>query len=268
MNQWKRYVAGSLFLAAALCVAAVSHAQSPFDGTWQVNLAQTKFSPKPLSFYISQGWYHCTGSCNPAYDVAADGQDHAVTGHAYDSISVTIVDPHTIFAVAKKGGAVMFEQTRTVSADGKTLTVKTTDHPMDGSAATTFETVAKRSGVAASGVHAASGNWVITKQSGSGNGLVTTYKMDGDQLTMTAGSGESYSAKLDGSDYPVKNAYGWDAVSLKKINDHSIEETDKRGGTVTDVSTMTVAAGGKTMTVVDNDKLSNRTSTYVATKQK
>ncbi len=59
-----------------------------------------------------------------------------------------------------------------------------------------------------------------------------------------------------------------DAVSLKKINAHTIEETDKRGGTVIDVSTMTVSANGKTMTVVDNDKLTGRTSTYVATKQK
>lgn len=266
MNQFKRYVAGSLFLAAALCMAAVSHAQSPFDGTWQANLAQTKFSPKPLSFYISQGWYHCDNTCNPPYDVAADGQDHPVSGHAYDSMSVAITDPHTISVIAKKGGAVIFEQTRTVSADGKTLTVKTIDHPMSGGAPTTFETVGKRSGVVPSGVHATSGNWVVTKQSGSGTELTTTYKLSGDEFTMTAASGESYDAKLDGSDYPVKNAYGWDAVSLKKINDHTIEETDKRGGTVTDVSTIT--ANGKTITVVDNDKLTNRTSTYVLAKQK
>jgi hypothetical protein len=60
--------------------------------------------------------------------------------------------------------------------------------------------VAKRSGIAPSGVHATSGNCVITKQSGSGNELVTTYKLDGDQLTMNAASGETYTAKLDGSD--------------------------------------------------------------------
>ena len=266
MNEIKRYVVCTMFALAVLCAAAVSHAQSPFDGTWHADLAQTRFSPKPVSFYISGGWYHCTNSCNPPYDVAADGQDHPVSGHAYDSMSVTIVDPHTISIVAKKGGTVMWEQTRTVSADGKTLTVKSTDHPKDGGAPSTFEVVARRSGVAPSGVHATSGNWVITKQSGSGDALLTTYKMDGDQLTMTAGSGETYTAKLDGSDYPVKNAYGWDAVSLKKINDHTIEETDKRGDTVTDVSTLTVS--GNKLTVVDNNKLANRTSTYVMTRQK
>jgi hypothetical protein len=268
MNPMKRYAVFAMLAVGALFVAAETYAQSPFDGTWRIELSQTKFSPKPLSFYIGQGWYHCVGACSPAYDVAADGQDHAVSGHAYDSVSVTVVDTHTIQAVAKKSGTVMWEQTRTVSADGKTLTVKSTEHPMDGGAPTTFETVAKRSGTAPSGVHATSGNWVIVKQSGTGSELLTTYKLDGDQLTMNAGSGETYTAKLDGSDSPVKNAYGWDSVSLKKINDHTIEETDKRGDTVTDVSNMTVSPNGKTMTVVDNDKLTGRTSTYTATKQK
>ena len=83
MSNTKRTIVCALFSFAVLCAAAAAHAQSPFDGTWRVDLAQTKFSPKPLTFYTSQGWYHCTGSCNPSYDVAADGQDHAVAGHSY-----------------------------------------------------------------------------------------------------------------------------------------------------------------------------------------
>jgi hypothetical protein len=268
MNATKRYAVFAVFAAGALFVAADSYAQSPFDGTWRIELTQTRFSPKPLSFYISRGWYHCNGSCNPPYDVAADGQDHAVNGHAYDKVSVTIADPRTVKVVAKNNGTLVFEQTRTVSPDGKTLTVKTTDHPMSGGEPTTYDTVAKRNGRAPSGVHAASGNWVIVKQNGSGSELLTTYKTNGDQFTMNAGSGASYTAKFDGTDSPVSHAYGWDAVSLKKINDHTIKETDKRSGIVTDVSTITVSPNGKTLTVVDNDKLANRTSTFTATKQK
>lgn len=268
MNEMKRYLICAVLAIATLFVAAASHAQSPFNGTWRVDLAQTKFSPKPLSFYISQGWYHCTTSCNPAYDVAADGQDHPVTGHAYDMLSVTIVDPHTISLVGKKEGKVIFEQTRTVSADGKTLTVKSASHAMNSDQTTTFDTVAKRSGLAPSGVHATSGNWVIEKQSGSANALLTTYKTDGNEFDMSDPTGVSYSAKLDGAEYPVKGAYGWTSVSLKKINDHTIEETDKRDSTVTDVSTMTVSANGKTMTIVDTDKLTGRVDTIVAIKQK
>jgi hypothetical protein len=267
MSSTKRFVVCALLSMAALSAAAASQAQSPLDGTWQVNLAQTKFSPKPLTFYISQGWYHCAGSCNPSYDIAADGQDHAVAGHSYDTLSVTVVDDHTISSVAKKGGTGIFEQTRTVSADGKTLTVKTVDHPMNGGQPSTYDGVAKRSGVAPSGVHATSGDWIIVKQTGSGSELLTTYKTNGDEVTMSDPTGAGYTAKLDGNDYPVHGAYGYDAVSLKKINAHTFEETDKRDGTVTDVSTMTISANGKTMTVVDTDKLNGRVDTYTATKQ-
>lgn len=264
MDRMKPYVYCMLLALITLCAATVALAQSPFDGTWKTDLSQTKFSPKPLTFYISQGWYHCV-TCNPTFDVAADGQDHAVTGQSYDTISVTIVDPHTISIATKKGGQADYEQTRMVSADGKTLTVKSTGHPANGGAATSFEAVAKRSGMAPGGAHATSGEWIIEKATGSDNSLLTTYKMTGDQFTMTSPTGETYTAKFDGADYPATGSHFYNAVSLKKINANTIEETDKQDGKTVDVSTMTV--NGKTMSIVDNDKVMGRTSTYVAKKQ-
>ena len=266
MSSTRRYALCALIAMAALFAAAASSAQSPFDGTWKTDLSQTKFSPKPLTFYISGGWYHCV-SCSHPFDVPADGQDHAVSDESYDTINVTIVNPHTISFVAKKGGVVTFEQTRTVSTDGKTLTFKTTGHPVSGGPPTSFETTARRSGKLPSGVHATSGDWIIQKQTGSSNALLTTYKTNGDEITMTSPTGETYTAKFDGSDYPVRGSYGWDAVSLKKINSHTIEETDKRDGTVTDVTTMTVSPSGKTMTAVETSKLTGRVTTFIATKQ-
>jgi hypothetical protein len=258
------FISCALVFSAAAWTATASHAQSPFDGTWRTDLAQTKFSPKPVSFYLSEGWYHCT-TCSPAYDVQADGQDHAVTGQPYDSISVTVVDPHTLSFVGKKAGKLDFEQTRTISADGKTLTVKTTLHPVDGSAVETFEATGKRAGIAPSGVHATSGNWIVAKESGSANALDTTYKLNGDELTMSSPNGEAYTAKLDGTDSPMKGSNSVDTVSVKKIDAHTIEETDKRDGTVVEIDKITV--NGKTMTIVDTNPQTNRTSTYIAHKQ-
>jgi hypothetical protein len=101
----------------------------------------------------------------------------------------------------------------------------------------------------------------------SQNGRTTTYKGAGDQISMSTPTGESYTARLDGKDYPVKGAYGWDSVSLKRLDDSTIEETDKRNGKVVEVVKMTVSPDGKKMTVVAMDKLTGRTSTYVAEKQ-
>jgi hypothetical protein len=266
MSGTRRICHCAILFIAAFVVSTASRAQSPFDGTWRVDLAHTTFSPKPLSFYIAGGWYHCEESCNPPIVIAADAIDHPVSGHSYSSMSVTIIDPHTIYVIARKGGKVIFEQTLTVSADRKTLTVKSTEYPVNGYRTTTYETTLRLSGIPPLGAHATSGRWIIAKQSASGNDLLITYKTTGDAFTMSYPAGQTYTARFDGRDYPVTGAYGRDAVSLKKINARTIEETSKRNGTVTDVSTMTASANGKSMTVVDNDKLANRTSTITLIK--
>ena len=264
MKRMQQLVICAMLSMAGLWMTAQSLAQSPFDGTWHTNLAQTKFSPKPNVFYISQGWYHCV-SCNPAFDAQADGEDHPVSGQTYDAINVKVVDPNTITVITKKAGKVTAEQTRTVSADGKTLTVKVTAHPMNSDQPITAETTAKRTGVPPAGVHATSGEWQIQKVNESENGVTTTYKTTGDELTMTEPTGASYTAKLDGNDYPYKGSYSYDTVSLKKIDAHTIEETCKRGGNVVEVSKMTVA--GNKMTIVADNKVTGRTQTYVAEKK-
>jgi len=266
MKTTSRLFACALLSATALCATTLCHAQSPFDGTWRIDMSKTKFSPKPFTFYVSQGWYHCD-SCSPVITIPADGQDHAVTGVSYDTLSVDASDPHSIKSVAKKGGKVISEQTRTVSANGKTLTVKSTSYPMNSDKPVTAQSTAKLVGIAPAGVHATSGNWQILNAATSENDQLFTFKTTGDQITMTDPTGDTYTAKFDGADYPVKGAYGYDAVSLKKINDHTIEETDKRAGKVIDVATSTVSADGKSMTIVDTDKVTDRTSTYTAKKQ-
>lgn len=261
-----RPVLCGLVSMAALSLSVASYAQAAFDGTWKTDLSKSKFSPKPFTFYISQGWLHCV-SCTPPLDVAADGQDHPVSGQPFDTASATIVDEHSSKVVGKSAGKTIFEQTASVSTDGKTLTVKNTAYPKDSSKPVTSESVHTRDGVLPAGVHATSGNWVIKKASGSAETLLTTYKVNGDQITMTDPTGHAYTAKFDGADNPVKGDYGWDTVSLKRIDAHTIEETDKFKGNVIGISTSTVSANGKTMTVVATDMPSKRVSTYIATKQ-
>lgn len=266
MFNTKQYVICALLSMAALSMSTASQAQSPFDGTWRINAAQANFSTKPFTVYTSQGWFHCV-SCTPAYDVQADGQDHPVQGHSFDSVSVTLVDPHTVKFVDKKDGKTISETTSTVSADGKTLTDTTTSYPMNGGEPAHEVATFKRVGVLPSGVHATSGNWKILKFTGSENDLLFTFKTNGDEFTMTDPTGDSYTAKFDGNDYPYKGAYGADAVSLKRINNRTIEETDKLKGKAQNTQTMTVSPNGKTMTIVVHELLRDATSTLVATKK-
>jgi hypothetical protein len=84
---------------------------------------------------------------------------------------------------------------------------------------------------------------------------------------MKDGTGDSYTAKFDGKDYPYQGDPGTTSVSLKKIDANTIEETDKRNGKVITVSRMTVAPDGKTMKIAVDDKLNNQTVNWTAEKE-
>jgi len=253
-------------LILVLAVPFVSFGQSPFDGTWKDNLDQSKFSPKPLEFSLNNGAYDCI-SCVPKVHVKADGSDQAVSGQPYDTLAVKEVDARTVQFIAKKNGKTSWEQTRTASEDGKTETIKTTSYPPSSTSPVTAEAILEREGKAPAGANAISGSWKIKKVSESENGLTYTYKGSGEELTMTTSTGGSWTAKLDGKEYPVKGSYNVDTVSLKKINNHEIEASYKRGGTLVEVEKLTVSADGKTMTTVVEDKLTGRVSNFVSTKQ-
>jgi hypothetical protein len=266
MNKIERLVAYALFLMPVLWAPASSFAQSPFDGTWRIDMDQSKLSPKPIVLSLNQGMYD-SSVYSPKIHVKADGQDQPVTGQYFDTISVREVSPKSVATTLKKNGKTVTELTATVSDDGNTLTVKITRHPQNSDRPVSTEATYTRVGKAPAGANGTSGAWRINKLKESENNLITTYKSSGDELSMSAPTGESYTAKLDGKDYPVKGGYSYNSVSLKRVDNRTIEETDKRDGKVVAVLKMSVSPDGKKMTTVVTSKLTGRTSTYVAKKQ-
>src|SRR5438876_1167810 len=73
--------------------------------------------------------------------------------------------------------------------------------------------------------------------------------------------------KADGQDQPVEGHPYFDSVSIKVVDDRTIEETDKHDGKVINIARMTVGSDGKTMTVKVEDKLRGSNSQFTATKQ-
>jgi len=255
------------FLCLVSCFfPVVLFAQTPFDGTWKTNMAQSKLSQKPYEYSVNNGMYDCK-SCAPKINVKADGQDQPVTGQTYDTIAVQVVDANTIHLTAKKAGKTEFETTRTASQDGKMLTVSNTNYPADGSQP--FKTEAKMTRVSKGpdGSNSTSGSWRIQNVNDDDAVLITTWKGVGDGLSVSTPTGFGWEAKLDGKEYPVKGTYANETVSLKSLGDHSIEETYKRDGTIQSVNKITVSPDGKKMTTVADNKRTGRVSTYVDEKQ-
>jgi hypothetical protein len=255
-------------LLIALAVPLPAIAQNAFDGMWKFNLNDAQFPKKPDVFLLQDGMYHCK-TCVPPVDVKADGQDHPVTGHPYfDSVSVKVVDDRTIEEIDKKNGKTVATSKVVVSGDGKTADFEFTDSSNTNADPVTGKGTSTQVAKGPAGSHAVSGSWVTSKMENlSDNGLTVTFKVEGDSLSMSNLTGQSYVAKLDGTDAPYHGDPGTTSVSVKSMGKNTIEEADKREGKVISVARMTVSPDGKTITVKVEDKLRGTNSQFTATKQ-
>ena len=177
----------------------------------------------------------------------SDGRDRPIADNPfYDTLSVSVVDDRVIRKVAKKAGQTVANITVTVSGDGMTQIVHQ-QVSMPGQQA--FEVTQTYARVAAGGAgsHAVSGTWQQIRTEGSDNVDVTTFKQQGDMLSMSSQTGEGYTAKLDGAEVPFKGRPGVTTVAVRKVDDHTIEETWRNGDKVVMKTRWWVDPDGRTM---------------------
>ena len=60
-----------------------------------------------------------------------------------------------------------------------------------------------------------------------------------------------YTAKYDGKDYPIKGSENFDAIAVKRIDDHNAEATLKKAGKVVANTKRNVSKDGKVLTLYD-----------------
>ncbi len=227
-------------------------AQSAFDGTWRPDPQTFSATRKPDVVELANGVYDCQ-TCTPPYKIKADGQDQAVSGNPYyDTLNVTTIDDRTISKTAKKGGKTVTETRSVVSADDRTKTEVQTMYDM---APRPIEITSHSSRVLAGsqGSHLISGAWRMTDGDVSNHAEDTIFKVSGDTLSMSDRMGRSFSAKLDGTEGPYRGSDEFTSVSLKMIDSHTIEESDKKGGKVVKISRWSVDPDDKTMHVRFDD---------------
>ena len=92
---------------------------------------------------------------------------------------------------------------------------------------------------------------------GAGKNTNVVYEAAGDNVKVTVdgvdGEGKpthnEWTGKFDGKDYPVTGDPNSDARAYKKVNDHTMSLTVKKGGKATVTGRIVVAANGKSRTV-------------------
>ena len=156
----------------------------------------------------------------------------------------------------------------TVSLDGNTATVEWTESCNAQNDVVAGKDILRRVAKGPSGAHAISGSWLISKRlNRSENALVVTLKLEGNTFSFADPTGQSYAAKLDGTETPITGDLGNTMVSVKRIDENTVEETDKRDGKIVEVARFTVSADGKTLTVSMENKTNGAIKQLVAHKQ-
>jgi hypothetical protein len=143
----------------------------------------------------------------------------------------------------------------TISSDGKSATVEWPQNCNANGDAITGKDILSRVATGPRGSHAISSSWQISKRvNRSENALVVTLKLEGDTFSFADPSGQSYAAKLDGTETPFKGDLSNTMVSVK------------RDGKVAENTRFTVSADGKTITVSVENKVKGTTRQFVLRK--
>lgn len=256
-----------LGLFGAWLLPTVVIAQSPFDGTWRVVPGSEQFPTKPDVYLLQGGTYHCP-TCDPPLEIQADGEDHRIAAPCYDTVSVKMVDDRTIQETDKRNGKTVGTSRMEVSSDGKTATLEYTESCNAKGDVITGKNLLSRVAKGQRGSHAISGSWRTTKNlSMSENALVVTMKLEGDMFSFSDPTEQSYTAKLDGTDTPIKGDLSNTVVSVRRIEKNTVEQTNKSDGKIVEINRMTVSANGKTMTWSGGDKAKGTAWQFMAEKQ-
>ena len=259
-----------LLLAAWLTTGALWAASDPFVGKWKLDPSRSKETDQMkieaagpnryvLDFGPGGSPPFAPESAHETEMIVADGTEQP--GHAGTTLSVTPAEPNTWKLVRKKDGYTVMTAIFKLSADAKTLSDSFTASRPDGwtfSIDYVFTRTAGSSGFA--------GSWESSNE--KVNSVyeleIQPYEEDGLTLLLPA---EHFATKMkfDGKDYPVEGAEvaPGSASSGHRVNDHTLEITDKINRKTIDTQLITLSPDLKTLTMTVQQADQSTPSTLV-----
>lgn len=243
----------SLILIMCWSVSVSRAATDPFVGKWTLNSSQTTLTDQMTIQAVGDNKYGFTFSgAGEAETVTADGTDQP--GFSGSMLSVTIEEPDTWKIVRKKEGRILLTATWKLSKDGKTLSDAFTAHRPDGS--TFIINMRYRRTAGNSGIP---GTWESTDVKLDGVHTLEIRPYDSDGLSfISSDSASPRNVQFDGKEHvdPASGA----SLSGHRIDERSLEFTNKIKGKIAETRQLTVSADLKTLTIVvhpTNQRLPN-----------
>ena len=228
-----------------LVTGTLRAADDPFCGKWKLNVDKSQFTGEQMKIQDLGGNKYTISWGTAPTTIVADGTDQP--DRFGGTVSIAPEGANAWKMVVKKDGKVLSSMTHSLSADGKTQTIKGTNYKPDG-ATSDFETHMKRVG-SGSGW---GGTWESTdvKFTSPDEWEISPYEEGG--LTFnTPAYKEVLSMKFDGKDYEDKgpDVAPGSVSSGKRVDAHTLEVTNKVKDEVMDRTEFQVSPDGKKLTL-------------------
>jgi len=255
-----------LLLVVGLLTGTLSAAEDPFVGKWKVNQSKSKLYDEMKVEVAGSNRYAITFGPGQVDTVVADGSDQpALSG---TTLSITVKGPNRWEVTRKMKGRKLLTADWTLSEDGKTLNDAFTQYLPDGltlfsqplpNGSTLFlpyvyERTAGKSGF--------SGTWDSDSAKVKAGIELQIQPYEGDGLSFKRSDEEmAKRIKLDGNDYPDLDPNGGDtgtAYSGRRVNERSLEITNKFKGKITGTRQIELSRDLKTLTVTVHLEGQNR----------
>ena len=244
-----------LLLVACLVTSAVWAASDPFVGKWKVNPSKSKLNDEMKVEVAGANRYAITFAPGLVDTVVADGSDQPGLGGT--TLSVTVKGPNSWVVVRKMKGLTLLTGIWTLSEDGKTLNDAYTEYAPDGSTSLFLPYVYDRT----AGSSGFTGTWDSDSEKVKAGIELQIEPYEGDGLSFNGPHADmTKNMKFDGNDYPDldPDADKGSASSGRRVNERSLEITDKFKGKITGTRQIELSADLKTLTMTVHLEGQNR----------
>lgn len=232
-------------LVGFLFAGALWAADDPFVGEWKLNPSKSRFADEMKVETAGANKYVFDFVGGSPETIVVDGTDQP--GIFGTTLSVTVLGPDSWKVVRKKDGRMLLTANWELSKDGNTLKDDFTEMGPNGSSSK-VKYVYKRT----AGKEGFAGTWESISEQVNFVLVRKVQPYQGDGLSFINPAEEvTKSLKFDGKDYPKQgpNVEKGSVSSGRRVNERTLEITDKINGKTTETEQIELSPDLKTLTM-------------------
>ncbi len=243
-----------LVLVACVVSSSLWAASDPFVGKWKVNPSKSKLNDEMKVEVAGANKYAITFFPGAVDTIVADGSDQP--GLRGTTLSIAIKGPNDWVVTRKTKGRTLLTGYWTLSEDGKTLNDAYTEYAPDGSKSSFTPYVYQRT----AGSSGFPGTWDSDSEKVKAGIELEIKRYEDAGLSFNSPDEMAKKVKLDGKDYPDldPDEDAGSTCSGRRVNERSLEITDKMKGKITSTRMMELSADLKTLTMTVRVEGQNR----------